>query len=537
MAVATTRLVTSLGDAYAHEMLSALAEATSFVLVTAFASVAGVEVVGPSIRAVLERGGQGRIVLAVDRRGFNAAAVFEALLALKASHRARMSIGVALEEAGLLHAKALFTQGPTGDRLLVGSANLTRSALSTNHELGVFLGETPSDVRRAFLQFVTSIAPRSLDGPDARKFLEACGFLAPPPPRARAPAPTSGSTARADAFGKLPPVEPLDVEPEEHLARWIHRGYFVGRGRRSLDALVLRLPQEQLVRSGFICTPRREVLGIASHETRTMGYGVDLIPTVEAESLRRDAKRVSLLLAKLTLNLPCFGLWMPETYWDAFLAARDALQSAHSLAPASVRDLATQHRAYLMNGGLEAEVDRILTRLEEVAVLVAGKREALRDFLLPRFRSELALRTPDVLAACIEFRTARQRWTPYDQTEIPYRQLIVDVVQATFAATYRTGDWPRRFRSHAAKEVAAAMAARLASEGRSAHGETATAILDLASTWEDVARPMADVVSEFRSLVDDDPAFPQPELDTLAKTLSDGGKDDEEGGGADDDVR
>ena len=63
---------------------------------------------------------------------------------------------------------------------------------------------------------------------------------------------------------------------------------------------------------------------------------------------------------------------------------------------------------------------------------------------------------------------------PYDQTEIPYRQLIVDIVQATFAATYRTGDWPRRFRSHAAKEIAAAMADRLATGGRSADGATAT---------------------------------------------------------------
>jgi hypothetical protein len=530
--VPTTRLVTSPGEGYAREMLSALADATSFVLITAFASVAGVEVVEPAIRAVLERGGQGRIVLAVDRRGFNAAAVFEALLALKASHGARMSIGVALEDSGLLHAKALFTQGPGGDRLLVGSANLTRSALSTNHELGVFLGETPSDVRRAFLQFVTSIAPRSLDGPDARAFLEARGFLAPSP--ARSPeAPATAAPALAAALAKLRPLEPLDIAPEEHLAGWIHRGYLVGRGRRSLDALVLRLPQEQLMRSGFIRPPRREVLGIASHETRTMGYGVDLIPTLEAESLRRDAKRVSLLLAKLTLNLPCFGLWMPETYWDAFLAAREALQSVHSLAPASVRELASQHREYLVNGGLDTEVDRILARLEQVEVLVAGKHEGLREFLLPRFRNELALRTPDVLAACIEFRTARQRWTPYDQTEIPYRQLTVDIVQATFAATYRTGDWPRRFRSHPAKQIAAAMEDRLATAGRGAEGETATAILDQASTWENVARPMAEIVTEFRSLVDDELAFPQPELDTLAHIISDAGEDD--GGGGDDD--
>jgi hypothetical protein len=114
--------------------------------------------------------------------------------------------------------------------------------------------------------------------------------------------------------------------------------------------------------------------------------------------------------------------------------------------------------------------------------------------------------------------------------------LTVDIVQATFAATYRTGDWPRRFRSHPAKQIAAAMEDRLATAGRSADGETATAILDQASTWENVARPMAEIVMEFRSLVDDELAFPQPELDTLASVISDAGEDDG-GGGEDDDVR
>jgi hypothetical protein len=77
---------------------------------------------------------------------------------------------------------------------------------------------------------------------------------------------------------------------------------------------------------------------------------------------------------------------------------------------------------------------------------------------------------------------------------------------------------------------------RLATAGRGADGETATAILDQASTWENVARPMAEIVMEFRSLVDDELAFPQPELDTLASVISDAGEDDG-GGGEDDDVR
>ena len=277
------RLVTSPGEAYAREMLSSLADATFFVLVTAFASVAGVEVVEPAIRAVLERGGRGRIVLAVDRRGFNAGAVFEALLALKASHGERMSIGVALEDSGLLHAKALFTEGPGGDRLLVGSANLTRSALSTNHELGVFLGETPSGVRRAFLQFVTSIAPRSLDGPDARAFLEARGFLAPS--RARAPeALATAAPALAAALAKLRPLEPLDVAPEEHLAGWnpsrLRRWTWQTEPRRAGAAASAgavdaeRIHPSPAARSARHCLPRDANNGLWSRPNPNPGGGV-----------------------------------------------------------------------------------------------------------------------------------------------------------------------------------------------------------------------------------------------------------------------
>jgi hypothetical protein len=257
-----------------------------------------------------------------------------ALLAIKGSHGPRLSIGVVLEGAGLLHAKALLVEGPTGASLLVGSANLTRSALGTNHELGVLLGAPPGDVRRAFHQFVTSIAPRSLDGGDAREFLTARGLMTRPSRSgSRSPAPAAESfSALQEVLARLPAVAPLDTPAEEHVAAWIRKGYLVGKGRRSLDALVLRLPQERLIKLGYVVPPQRETLGIASHETRTMGYGVDLIPTQDAEVLRKAARRVSMLLGKLTLNLPCFGMWMPETYWGVFCQARERLQAATSLA-------------------------------------------------------------------------------------------------------------------------------------------------------------------------------------------------------------
>lgn len=533
------RLVTSPGESYVTEMVAALEGAKRFVLVTGFATSSGVAILEPSMRRVFERGGDGRIVIAVDRQGFNTAAMFEALLAIKSRAGSRLSIGVVLEAAGLMHAKALYTQGARGKTLLIGSANVTRDALGTNHELGILVAGPPADMERRFQHFVTSLAPRSLDGEDARAFLEERGLLARAPRTPRAPSsPTNGGSPVSplqEILARLPVQAPLDISPEEHVAGWIARGYLVGRGRRGLDALVLRVPHETLTKQGYLRPPRKESLGLSSHETRTMGYGVDLLPTAQADALRRDARRVSLLLAKVTLTLPCFGLWMPETYWQPFLDGRENLLRGFALDPEHLHEAATVHREYLGSGGLEREVDEILVRLRKHEIVVPDKVDALRAVLLERFARELNLRTPDVVVSCVAFRTSRQRWNPYEQTEAPFRQLMVDVVQASFAATFRTGDWPRRFRSFVGRTVAERVEERLLRAGQQPDGVLATDLLDRASTWEAVERPLADVVAEFRSIVDDRIEFAPPTLDQLvAGATSDAGPTDEEG---DDELR
>lgn len=335
----------------------------------------------------------------------------------------------------------------------------------------------------------------------APEFLVARGLLQRPPRVPKALAPPSAHQAVVDILAKLPPLPLLPVEPEVTLTNWIQQGYLVGRGRRSIDAMVLRFPQEQLIRNGYMLADKRERLGTSSYETRKTGFGVELLPAADAEALRRDARRVSHLLAKATLNLPCFGLWMPETYWPAFIAAREEMVRAHSLAPAHIRAVAATHADDLRGGGLERETDLIIDRLGQLNLLVEAKRADLRTYLLRRFNEQLALRTPDVLAACVEFRTARQRWAPYESTEAPYRQLAVDVMQATFSATYRTGDWPSRFKSIAGRRLADHIERRFESMGQSADGETATSLLDLAMSWEGDATLEA-VVKQFRLLTE-----------------------------------
>ena len=123
------------------------------------------------------------------------------------------------------------------------------------------------------------------------------------------------------------------------------------------------------------------------------------------------------------------------------------------------------------------------------------------------------------------------------ETEVPYRQLMVDVVQAAFGSTYRSGDWPRRFQSHAARALASAIERRLADAGRGPDGETATALLEQASTWEDDRRPMVEAVGEFRALLGSEVSFPPPDLDALTNAAAASTVGDEEGTEDDDDIR
>jgi len=106
---------------------------------------------------------------------------------------------------------------------------------------------------------------------------------------------------------------------------------------------------------------------------------------------------------------------------------------------------------------------------------------------------------------------------------------MVDVVQATFASTYRTGDWPRRTVSHAARHLSESIAKRLEARGLDANGETATEILETAALWENEAKPMHEVVAEFRRLVDDEARFPVPDVEMLTKSAAAAVVDADEG--------
>jgi HKD family nuclease len=511
-------LISSPGSSYVEQLVAVLDRSTSFWLITAFASPAGFQLLLPALdRLFAKPEGQGQIVVAVDRQGFNAAPIFHALLELKRRVGPRLDLGIVPQNCGLLHAKALLAEGATGTELIIGSANLTQSAFRANHELGVHVLGVPAQVKNGFYQFFTSLHPYSLNEANAEGFLREVGMVRPTPPPVTAVRPIAGSWQKlVDAIKALEILQPLPADPDDHVVGWIEKGYLVGRGRPATDALVVRLPLDALEQRGLVDPIQIRSLGAAAIERRALGYAIRLVPAADAESIRKESRHLSLVRTRLSLNLPCFGLWMPAAYWDDFLNLSSRLLSGDVLSPDRIRALATTQREYLLKeGGLDKSLDQIVMWMQKDKVLRPQSELEIRRFLLDRLQQALQDRTPDVIANAIQFRTARQRWAPFEQTDVPFRQLMVDVIQATFGTTYRTGKWPSQFRSWPAREIAHSIEAKLDRAGYSADGATALQVLELASTWEDPSRDFAGVVDEFRRFVPSELEFVAPKPEEL----------------------
>ena len=227
-----------------------IASAEHFVLVTAFATSDGIALLEPAMRKCLEAGGQGTLVLALDRQHFNAADVFEKLASLAEAFPNKLEVRIVRERAGLLHAKAVFAKQPDGSAtLLVGSANLTERAFTQNHELGLWVNLLGApDVSRAFQAFAQNLGGTCHDAAALMRLAESLKGAGP-----------SGVTPSGSARSPLTPTPwPFGAEPpppvpvETFVGDWLQAGNIVRRGRRGLEVLVIRTPGEALEHLGLI---------------------------------------------------------------------------------------------------------------------------------------------------------------------------------------------------------------------------------------------------------------------------------------------
>lgn len=513
--------------AYIKRIQSDVAGAEHFVLITAFATSDGIALLEPAMRMCLDGGGQGTLILALDRQHFNAAEVFDTLASLATDFPTKLEVRIVRERAGLLHAKAVYAKLPDGTAtLLVGSANLTERAFTENHELGLWVnlvGEP--EVNRAFQRFAQSLGGARHDAAELRRLAdELRGTSSQKSSRSSGHQSATSSVSWPFSTDPPPPDFPIDV----FVGDWLDGGSIVGRGRRGLEVLVIRTPGERLEELGLIDRKAKKKIAAATEKTVSAGYGVRLLPDEEDERLRKDARRTSSILGKLTLNLPCFGLWMPTTYWDLFQRAAAEVQAA-GISAEEISAAAARRRHELDGAGIEHEVDAIVADLQRDGIAKSGREGDLRAELLTHFRDRLADRTPELIARAVGFRTQRQALASDIDLRTIARSFFVDLVQSTFAATYRTGVWPRRFRSFVGRELAVRIAERRLAEHDHPSDALALKLLDVTARWEDEGVGFEMVTAEVNMLVGEASEFPILSIEELLHVDQDGdnGEEDE----------
>ena len=102
------------------------------------------------------------------------------------------------------------------------------------------------------------------------------------------------------------------------------------------------------------------------------------------------------------------------------------------------------------------------------------------------------------------------------------RSFFVDLVQSTFAATYRTGVWPRRFRSFVGRELAARIAKRRLAEGEEPSDALALRLLDGTARWEDEGVGFEKVTAEVNELLGEADDFAIVTMEELLHVDQDG---------------
>jgi replicative DNA helicase/HKD family nuclease len=112
---------------------------------TGFLTLAGTEAVIPLLRQVLERNGQMYAVVGGHPEQTDPAALME-LARLVADFPAHAEVYLATPGSGRQNGKTYYVRGEQdGAAAYVGSANLTRGGLETNHEAGILLDDADDD--------------------------------------------------------------------------------------------------------------------------------------------------------------------------------------------------------------------------------------------------------------------------------------------------------------------------------------------------------------------------------------------------------
>lgn len=184
-------------------VLSAIREellrCTSFAFSVAFVSTRAIALLKQELIDFRQRSDGAAQIVTSDYLAFNSPAAFAELLNLR-----QVGIDVRVHNSGSFHPKGYIFNRPDSVTALIGSANLTETALVTNHEWNLKVAaQTDSDLASQLRDVIEQQAAESEPLTQAWVDSYASSYTAPPPRPKRAP-----SAAPAEPQDDLPLIQP-----------------------------------------------------------------------------------------------------------------------------------------------------------------------------------------------------------------------------------------------------------------------------------------------------------------------------------------
>jgi len=300
-------------------LLSVFAGANELLVIAGYTSASGIEILRPSIEACLRRKGTVTLLIGIDRAGVAGAETIRAigrLHAQGAGDRLRTSV-VVERAASFLHAKVYFSRNAEGDHLLVGSSNLTSSALGKNHEAVLYERGTLTQKRvalSAFLEGIPETQPiNKANAEKVARVLEHRPGKTPTDPGV-AQEHVKYMQGLLKALGKK--KGGLVLPEGDTVLDLVHD--FAGRGRFlnydfDLDKLAIPAALTRFKGIGIIPAATTKAAGTSEMRQPSSTASFALLP----KDLRKDYRKVALKLGKALnrfgIETP-FGHWVPLPY-------------------------------------------------------------------------------------------------------------------------------------------------------------------------------------------------------------------------------
>jgi HKD family nuclease len=372
-----------------------LKDASTIVVISAFATTKGLSEISEPVLSCVKNGGKATLLLGLDRRVASAELIEQLGDLLRKTTKAsgRLEIALVVEAPGsFLHAKVFAAKKKSVAEMLVGSFNLTSKGLTENHEFAARLTGSASAVFDDLLGFIASIPSDSKRVLTLEKVDELIKALV------RRPAEVDSEQARrrredaqrrlAEIFKAIPEaaLNLVDEEQSErHLARLLRDGAFYNY-QIDLEKLAVPSGLNKIYEAGLLKKEKSAEAGTFKVKRATaVTASAPLVPEHRRRAFRAVSVRLGKALSKYGFETP-FGYWIPKPLEKALV---DRVTSIGGSLPSGavfeseVREFVKQHHEKL-----EETTRMIVDQATEGGIEHPEEWRAVRDSTLAEIKGD-----------------------------------------------------------------------------------------------------------------------------------------------------